>query len=228
MPSAFAGITEGEIFILKRQVVTIVAVCAAVCSTPVLAGTLKNGPATALVFGGDVEDEGFGFGYQAAYELNQSFSFEFSGLWHEDESSAIARNISGLGSAPTIDFDVISLALTGRIHVEPTPNVQVFGGAGLGYYIIETENQDAQESLSDAGLAFVEADGDKEFGVHFVLGTKILLSRHWELFAEVRQVFLDSGMTVHSLSHKNAPVTAQREDLSYDHRMIRIGINFKF
>ena len=131
-------------------------------------------------------------------------------------------------SAPKIDLDVISLALTGRIHVEATPNVQVYGGAGVGYYIIEAENQDVRESLSGAGLAFVEADGDKEFGAHIVIGSELLLTQHWELFAEFREVFLDSGFTVRSSSNKDAPVEARRENLSYDHRMIRIGINYRF
>ena len=213
---------------MTKHVAAIVAVFVAICSIPTLAGSLKDGPATVFVFGDDVEDEGFGFGYQAAFEFKQNFSIEFSGVWHEDKSRAIAREIPGLVSTPSIDLDVISLGLTGRIHGEPVPNLLVYGGAGLGYYIIEAENEDVREILSAAGLAFVEADGDKEFGAHFVVGTEVLLTQHWELFAEYRQVFLDSGFTIRSSANRDAPVEDRRQSFSYDHRMIRVGVNYRF
>ena len=192
------------------------------------AGTWKDGPAAAYVFGGDVESDGFGFGYQATYEHNRNLSVEFSGLWHDDESDAIAAALPTVVAAPPIDLEVIALALTGRVSVQPTPSLLAYAGGGVGYYIIKANNQDVRQSLSGTGYGHASVDGDKEFGGHFSLGCELVLTRHWEIFAEYRQAFVDSGYTVRYAPDRDSPVDDRRDDFSYDHSLIRIGLNYRF
>ena len=123
---------------------------------------------------------------------------------------------------------MISLALTGRASLEPNPSTLVYGGAGFGYYIIEAKNADIHEGLSGTGIGFAEVDGDKEFGAQIVIGTEVVLTHNWEVFAEFRQVFLNSGFTVRFSPDSASPVDDQRDSLSYDHRMLRIGLNYRF
>ena len=191
-------------------------------------GVWKDGPSTAYVFGDDVESEGFGFGYQVVYEVNRNLSFELSGLWHEDESDAIAASLPTVVPVLATDLDVISLALTCRLSVEPIPGLLAYAGGGAGYYIIEADNQDVRESLSGTGFGFAEVDGDKEFGGHLALGCEAVLTRHWEVFAEFRQVFVDTGYTLRYAPSPDSPVGSGRDAFSYDHSLFRVGINYRF
>lgn len=191
------------------------------------ADTWKDGPATAYVFGGDVESEGFGFGYQVAYEFNRNFSIEFMGLWHEDESDALSEALPTVGNTPPIGLDVITLGLTGRLSMEPAPSLLTYVGAGVGFYILEADNEGVRESLSGTGFGFAEIDGDKEFGAHIVLGCEVVLTKRWEVFAEYRYTFLDSGYTLSYSPDRDSPVGTERDAFDYDHGAIRIGVNYR-
>ena len=212
---------------MNRIFVTLAVVCIGSAFPAAGATAWKDGPSVAYVFGGDVESAGFGFGYQAAHEFSRNFSVEFMGQWHEDESDALASAFPTVGDTPTVGLDVISLALTGRVSMEPAPSLLAYAGAGVGYYILEADNGEIRESLSGTGFGFADVQGDKEFGAHIVLGCELLLTKRWEIFAEYRYSFLDSGYTASYSADRDSPVGTQRDSFDYDHGALRFGLNYR-
>lgn len=212
---------------MNRLIIALAIVSTGILPAQTRAGTWKDGPAVTYVFGGDVESAGFGLGYQAAHEFNRHCSIEFSGLWHQDESDALAQSLPTGSSTPTVGLDVYSLALTGRVSFEPRPSVLTYAGAGVGYYILKADNEDVRNSLAETGFGFAEVSGDKEFGSHLVLGCEILITNRWEIFAEYRHTFLNSGYTTTYSPNRDSPEDSQRNSFDYNHSVVRVGINYR-
>ncbi len=189
--------------------------------------TLKDGPFVSYLVGGDVENEGFGFGYQVGYEYNPTFSLEFAFAWNEDESVELGGRLPGLSNAGAIDLDVLSFALTGRAGLRPDPNIFTYVGAGFGLYVLKADNEQVRMAGAAAAASFAEADADEEFGAHLAIGAEAVLTEHWEIFAEYRHVFFDTGVKVTTIPASGTAVSG-REDLDYDHGLIRLGLNYRF
>ena len=191
-------------------------------------GTFKDGPFIGYVFGQDVEDRGAAFGYQVAYEVNRTLSFELLGSWHEDESLSLGGQVPTLSPGTEIDLDVIGIALSGRLAFYAVSSVSAYVGGGFGYYILEANNEEVR-AAAVPGFGFVEADPEQEFGAHYVIGGEVLLTPHWECFLEFRQIFFDTDIDVNFAADKDTPVSTRvRDDFSYDHLMLRLGVNFRF
>jgi opacity protein-like surface antigen len=188
---------------------------------------LKDGPFVSYLVGGDVENESVGFGWQVGYEHTPHLSLECAVAWNEDESVKLGERLPGLSDAGAIDLDVLSFALTGRAGLRPDPNIYTYLGAGFGLYVLKADNEQVRMAGAARNASFAEADADEEFGFHLALGAETVLTEHWEVFAEYRHVFFDTGVKVTTIPADGAAVTG-REDLSYDHGLLRLGLNYRF
>lgn len=192
------------------------------------AQTLKDGPMVNYMLGGDVETDDLGFGYQVVYEFSRNNSIELSGSWNEDTSLDLGSRIPTFPAASHVDMDVFSIALTGRLGYAPNPNVIAYLGGGIGYYILKVNNENLLRDIAPDTVGFIEAEADKDFGAHFALGVEVVMWRHWEMFAEWRQVFYDTQMQVSYAATPSTPLVESRDDFSYDHALLRIGLNYRF
>ena len=212
----------------KLSIPTVLAGCLCVCALAAEAGTLKDGPMLTYMLGEDVEENDLGFGYQVVYELNRNNSIELSASWNEDKSLDLGSRVPTFPEASQVDMDVIAIALTGRLGYTPTPNVIAYLGGGIGYYILKVNNENLLRDIAPDTVGFIEADADKDFGAHFALGVEVVMWRHWEMFAEWRQVFYNTQMKVSYAATPSTPLVASRDDFSYDHALLRIGLNYRF
>ena len=199
----------------KRAAILAAALLAA---GPVHAGTFKDGPFAGYVMAGDVEDAGPAFGWQAAYEYNRHSSLELLFSWHEDETR------EGL------DFDVWSLALAGRVGFVPHRSTRVYGGAGLGYYMLRADNEQVRIRATDEpqDFSFAEVRFDKDFGANLLGGVEVRLTERWELFGEFRYVFFETDARFTTARTGDSAVNRVTEPFPYDFAMLRLGLNYRF
>ena len=188
-------------------------------------GTLKDGPSVGYVFGGDVENETFGLGYEVVYEWNSAISFDCSVFWHGDDSFRVGGRLPTT-PATDISLDVIAVAFNGRVGHRFEENLYLYAGGGFGYYVIEADNEEVRQQ--ESALAFVEIDGDKDFGAQILLGAELVLTERWEVFAELGSVFLDSGLTLRVSPARDGVTRDDRDNLSYDYASLRLGIHYRF
>ena len=212
----------------KLNVPAVLAGCLCLCAPAAEAQTLKDGPMATYMLGGDVENANLGFGYQVVYELNRNNSIELSGSWNEDQSLDLGSRIPTFPDASRVDMDVFAIALTGRLGYTPNPNIVAYLGGGIGYYILKVNNEALLRDIAPDTVGFIEADADKDFGAHFALGVEVVMWRHWEMFFEWRQVFYDTQMKVSYAETPSTPLTVDRDDFSYDHALLRLGLNYRF
>jgi opacity protein-like surface antigen len=190
--------------------------------------SLKDGPFIGYVFGKDVEQRGVAFGYQVTYEQSPLFSVELAGSWHEDESVSVGDRLPGIPGAGAIDLDVVAFALTGRFDLRPDRAISPYVGGGFGYTVLKVDNEQVRIAGAEQSLHFIEADADQGFGAHLVLGIEATLAPRWELFAEWREVFFDTDIKVTVNPHPAGGPATARDNLDYDYRMIRLGVNYRF
>lgn len=194
------------------------------------AGTFKDGPFVGYVQGGDVIDEDVAFGWQGAYEYNRHLSVEGAFSWQQDEDSRFSSSQAELGDTP-LDVQLLGFSLTGRIGTRPSENLYLYTGGGFTYYEIDGDTERiriAEDAAGASPAGLFEVDFDKEWGGHFVLGLEVVLTRHWEVFAEYRHLYLRPNVQVRFAPDRNSPTTSFEEDYAYDHSMLRFGINYRF
>lgn len=191
-------------------------------------GKIKDGPFVGYVFGKDVEQDGFAFGYQVAYQHNPVFSLELAGSWHEDELVSLGTRFPGVPGVGAVDLEVLAFALTGRLGLRPNEWLYPYVGGGVGYYVLKVDNEQVRIAGAKQSLDFIEGDPDNEFGAHLVLGIEATLTPQWEVFAEFREVFFDTEVKVTVNPNPDGRPETGRDRLDYDHRMIRLGVNYRF
>lgn len=187
-----------------------------------LANRLQDGPAVLLTFGGDVEDASFGFGYQAAYRHTPLLSVEFSAFWQQDESVDLGGQAPAVPPGSTIDLDVWAFALTARAGYEPFQNTHAYAGGGAGVYRLDVEN-----GAFPAAGGSLDADIGTDLGWHVVAGMEWTFHRHWQLFGEYRFVWYEDDLEVRFVP-PGGPGTTSRGEFSYDHGVLRLGLNYRF
>jgi opacity protein-like surface antigen len=196
-----------------------VTLAALLTTASVSAGTFKDGPLAGYVFAGDVEDPGLALGWQAGYEFNRYASLEFLFSWHEDETRE------------RLGFDVFSFALNGRVGFVPHPTTRVYGGAGVGYYVLQADNEQVRieaTANNPEGLDFAEIRFDKDFGGNLVAGAEVRLTERWELLGELRYTFFDTDVRYQSAATGSNTMVREVNSFPYDFAMIRIGLNYRF
>lgn len=204
-------------------------------------GQFKDGPFLAFPSGGDVENENIAGGWQAAYEFNDLFSLEGVLLGQTDEI------VSGIANEPLeaeLELNILSLSMTGRMGWFFDP-VGIFLGAGVGYYYFDADAEASRIAVANSMSALppdvtgqrLSSNIEDAFGYHLVAGAEWLLSGRWEIFVEYRHVLLDTDarytitetrVAADELTGTLSTSRKQTEELSYDHGMIRAGINYRF
>ena len=57
---------------------------------------------------------------------------------------------------------------------------------------------------------------------------EVALYRHWEVFAELRWVFLETDVRVNTGRTGESELATTRGDVPYDHGVLRLGLNYRF
>ena len=201
-------------------------------TTPVttFAGTFKDGPFIGYVHGDEVQDEGVALGWQAVYEVNKTLSLEVAASWQEDEDARFSTVQPEVPDVP-IDLQLLGFSITGRIGTRASENVYLYTGGGVTYYEIDGDTDRVRIAEHENGgqpVAFFDVDFDKEWGSQFVFGSEIVLTPHWEIFAEYRQLFLQPNVQVRFSPNRATATGSQSNEYNYDHKMLRLGINYRF
>jgi hypothetical protein len=85
-----------------------------------------------------------------------------------------------------------------------------------------------EAATSDSPFAFFETDIKKSWAGHWVVGVEVVLTRHWELFAEFRQIYLSPDIRLLYAPDINTPTTVTPSAFNYDHNWYRVGLNYRF
>lgn len=205
---------------------------------------LKDGPHAAFITGGDVRNEDFAYGWQAAYEINDILSFEASLTKQGDEVQHAVDDVT-IPSGFNLDLEIYAIALSARVGFDVLERVHLYAAGGVGYYIIKSDNEEVREIISARNdgeaapgqLLGLNIDVDNDFGLHAGAGFEIRLHQNWEIFAEYRYVALNPDAKVEITEQFPAPddsvpfvrtTTEIPDELEYSYNMFRAGINYRF
>lgn len=216
---------------MKRMAILLVFVWGLACTEATAwRGKYKDGPFASYQFGGDVEDEGYGFGWGVVRTLNKHLSLEGTFSYHEDKSRVLTGLRPGITSA-AVDLEVLGFSLTGRAGFRPSENTFLYAGAGLGFFNINSDTRTVAQARADRGqpeLGFYELDVKNEWGAHYVVGAELALTERWETFLEFRRNYLSPEVDTRFAPDINTPTQVSRSEFDYDFGMIRWGINYRF
>ncbi len=197
---------------------------------------LKDGPHVAYPRGGDIRDSQVGFGWQVTYERSDYWSLDLSITRQTDRLDDL-----GIVQAPfedRFDLEIIGTAASLRLTY-PMGLTTLYGGGGIGYYYMRTENKYANRSLASQSSALppgvqssrVSVNPENSLGYHAVAGIERLLTSRWEVFAEYRWVWLDTTLRTRRVESRGGlqkDTLTARDSFTYDHGLIRAGINYRF
>lgn len=196
----------------------------------------KDGPHLAYPRGGDIRDSQLGFGWQVTYEPSDYWAVDLSISRQTDRLDDL-----GVLAAPfedRFDLELIGAAASVRVAY-PLGMTSIYAGGGVGYYYLRTDNKHANRSLAGnshalpAGVQSMRASVNLErtFGYHAAVGIERILTRRWEVFAEYRWVWLDTHMRIRRVESRGGlqqDTFTSRNSFSYDHGLIRTGVNYRF
>lgn len=225
----FDKVLRRRTFPLKLSI-SMLTLSALLLPTESLAGIFKDGPFVGYVQGGDVVDEDVAFGWQGVYEHDEHLSVEGAFSWQQDEDIRFSSSQPEVGDTP-LDLQLLGFSLTGRIGSRPRENLHLYIGGGFTYYEIDGNTERIRVAADAAGTppaGFFAVDFDKEWGGHFVLGLEVVLTRHWEVFAEYRQLYLQPSAQVRFAPDRDSPTISRYQKYSYDHSMLRFGLSYRF
>lgn len=196
----------------------------------------KDGPHLAYPYGGNLRHSELGFGWQVTYERSSFWSLDLSITRQTDKLDDL-----GVLEAPFEDrFDLELFATTASLRFTyPMGMTTLYAGGGMGYYYLRTDNKKANRSLAERSGSLpvginsmrVGVDPENTFGYHAALGVERLLSPSWEVFAEYRWVWLDTTLRIRQTESRGGlqrNTIHSRDSLSYDHGLIRAGVNYRF
>lgn len=209
-------------------------------SSIVLAGgTFKDGPHFAYPTGGDVRDEQGGFGWQVTYDHKNHWSVDLSVTRQTDKLDDL--NLVSEPFEDRLDLELVAIALSARLDY-PIQHFTFYVGAGVGYYWMRTDNDRVNRSIRQnpqalpAGVSNlrVSADIDDTIAYHWAAGIEWRWTAQWEVFAEYRRVALESDIIYRTTEDRprddivERQQSRTREKFSYDHGLIRAGVNYRF
>lgn len=196
----------------------------------------KDGPHLAYPVNDDVRRSELSFGWQVTYERSLYWSLDLSVTRQTDRLDDL-----GILDAPFNDrFDLEMIATAASLRLTyPVRLTTLYVGGGMGYYYMRTDNSAANRSVMEHAAALpagvdglrVSATPDNTFGYHATVGIERLLSARWEIFAEYRWVWLDSTMRVRRTETRggiNRQTFNTSDPFSYNHGLIRGGVNYRF
>ncbi len=213
----------------------------AVCAQDTLNRPFKDGPHLAYPTGGDVHTERMGFGWQVAYQWYPYLSIEASASRYTDKLGDL--NVLPDPLDPEFDQEIWNVVLSARLSYSFGAFTPYLGG-GAGYYRMRTRNSGVNRTIRERPEALppgvselrLSADMDNAFAYHVAGGIEWKITSKWEIFAEYRRVFLDTDLTIRRLEIRPAegPIEVQRTEtretrnFSYDHGLLRAGVNYRF
>jgi len=230
---------EGRI--IKRILIIIILSCSAALSAH--AQFFKDGLHLAYPTGGDVRDEQAGFGLQVVYEWTEYLSFETSFTRQTDRITD--WNVVSAPFQNDFDLEIINAVVSGRIGYR-LDRVNLYAGAGLGYYYMRADGKDTNRSIRENASALppglvglqIGADVKNTFAYHIALGVEWIIVPRFEVFAEYRIVYLDTDVTFSRTEITRAPptertdlfkaTTTRKEAFDYEHGLVRIGASLRF
>ncbi len=193
-------------------------------------GNYKDGPFVSYNFGGDIERETLGLGWQVARRFTEVLSLEGTFSYHEDRNLELTRLRPELPDSH-VDLQVLGFGLTGRVGFRPSTNTYLYAGGGMTFFNINTDAKPVRRAQAARGgpdFGRYEADIRHTWGTHYVLGLEVALTRRWETFIEFRQTYLDPKVRTNFAPDIDAPTQQTRDRIDYDYSMFRLGINYRF
>ena len=128
-------------------------------------------------------NDGYGLGIKVSVEAVPNFMVDFRYTWFEDLGKA----------APEIGvthytLEVMPIEMGVSILSEPSDRLILFGGGGLGYYMMEGEMR-----TDDRSGRRISADPDDEIGFYFNAGFEFIVSQNVDTIQATRAtIFLEA------------------------------------
>ena len=207
-----------------------------------------------VVMGGDPIDNNEVWGAQVVFHSTRYIAFTLDGTFFEDQLPSQSYSDRGVQFMSAGDLNVWRIGVSGRATLPITDYFAVYGAGGVGYYLFNPQGEKiaANPDSVAGGLPVSGADlsvkEDAQLGLHGAVGAQIILNENVELFAEYNYAVVDM-----SLEYKGTVSTEQEIDVvggegaaattrvigttyagsstvdqSYNHGMLRIGLNFYF
>ena len=182
---------------MKRLLVFLL--CLIVCAGLCHARMFSFGAHGAYTVGGDVEDEGVGYGAQLAIG-GENLALELSVTVIEDE----------IADSPA-DFDIGSVGLSLILGGNMSEQGRIYVGGGVNYNRFEFD--------SDTPL---EYEDDDQVGFHALAGLAVSVTEWLELFAEYRYTLVKYET---SAEEDFGHLDLDELDEDYDFGFVRAGLN---
>jgi opacity protein-like surface antigen len=212
---------------------------AALATPPALAwenwkSRFTDGPSAAWLTGGDFEEDRFAYGWQAGYDVIPWASLELAYLYFEDEISPATLSPLGLPAGSKVNLDNHTFGLSARLHFLRRETWSLYAGGGVTYTVFSEEDAPVNAAIARTGS---RDPSDASFRVrdsftpHLLAGAEVSLSRHWEVFAEVRPAFGEHELETRIITTAPDGTRAARSltaDLPYAHTALRLGVNYRF
>jgi opacity protein-like surface antigen len=205
------------------------------CNGFALERRVTDGPHFGFVTGGDTQGEEFVWGWQGAYDFSKVLTAELSYSRHSDAFPAAQIRRLGLPPGSGVEFESNAIALSGRWHIFSGNYHSFYLGAGGSYHLLNEDAKEVNRAIAANGgnsiFSDFSAEIHKGFGYHAAVGAELSLHENWELFAEYRYVAFDTDVDFRLIrtAANGSLVTTEVDDvLSYDHELIRIGVNYRF
>lgn len=182
----------------------------------------KVGASAGYTIGGDVEDEDFAPGAHAIWVLNETWEVEFGVMQFSDTGGELEEGIVW-GS----EIDATAISATARAGRELAEGVRGYVGAGVAYYLLDTEGTAELTPASDADSARWELDADSGYGLHALAGLEADLGEKLSAFADVRYAMLAYDYDGTWTETYGGEVYTGTEDDTEDYAyfLIRIGLS---
>ena len=217
-------------------------------------GTAALGFYGGVIAGGDTEQDNGVLGAQLVYHVTKNFAGVASVTFFEDELPPVQFSDQGSVWSSHSDVNTYQIQVGGRLSLPITSKFSVYGGGGLGLYLFNPQGHSVDVDYDTLPPGYevqghVDADEDEQLGLYGALGILIALSDNVEFFAEYNYTVVDrdlhykgkldlerevtvssgpEGATQTTRTLQQSRTAEESDDGSYNHGMVRAGLNFYF
>lgn len=129
-------------------------------------------------------NDGYGLGLKVSTEVVPDFMVDFRFTWFED----LGKSAPEIG-VTHYKLEVQPIEIGVSIVKEPSDRLMLFGGGGLGYYMMKGEMR-----TDDRASQRISADPDDEIGFYLNAGFEFIVSRDVESIQATRATLFLEGM----------------------------------